>query len=307
MLWRVALISIVGLLFLPHQPHPRCELAVRSVRVPVASLLSIKMLSSLRVLVPTCQMRYGKRRQRVCVAQRDAAQGIPLLISSASKCLMPRRAPCVDTSALEAQRAALCASLQEGQRKLRMQEKAARKQRARELAARARTLERAVVILALHESDRTWLPAFLREHHMGGAGDELAAFDEELCSRFLRMLPEEINAIRQPKDQRGKANLRDAQVFITNHQLHAWVSEQNECHGIAPTVGDTLTQRDELAAALHGEADEPTIWSVAKSARYKWAATFRRKWRLGSRKPQAREAVPLEVARKKAQLRWKRV
>ena len=140
---------------------------------------------------------------------------------------------------------------------------------------------------------------------MGGVGEELAAFDEELCSRFLRMLPEEINTIRSPNDQRGKARLREAQVFFTNYQLHAWVSKQNECHGIAPTVGDTLVQRDELAAASVGNSDAPPIWSVAGFARYKWAAKFRRKWRLGSRKPQAREAVPLEVARKKAQLRRK--
>ena len=121
------------------------------------------------------------------------------------------------------------------------------------------------------------------------------------------MLPEEINAIRSPDDQRGKARVREVQVFFTNYQLHVWVSKQHVCHGIAPTVGDTLTQRDELAAALVGESDAPPTWSVASSARYKWAAKFRRKWRLGSRKPQAREAVPLEVARKKAQLRWKRV
>ena len=138
---------------------------------------------------------------------------------------------------------------------------------------------------------------------MGGVGEELAAFNQELCDRFLRMLPEEINAIQCPEDQRGKARLREAHVFITNYELHAWVSKQNECHGIAPTIGDTLVQRDELAAAHVGESDAPPFWSVASSARYKWAAKFKQRWGLGARKPQAREAVPLEVARNKAHLR----
>ena len=138
---------------------------------------------------------------------------------------------------------------------------------------------------------------------MRGVGEELSAFDEELCSKFLRLKPEEINAIQCRADRRGKARLREAQVFITNYELHAWVSKQNECHGIAPTVGDTLLQRDELAAAHVGKCDAPPFWSVAGSARYKWAAKFRRRWRLSARKPQAREAVPLEVARNKAHLR----
>ena len=226
---------------------------------------------------------------------------------ASSKRLMPRRAPCEDTSALEAKKAALNASLQEGKQRLRKEQKAAHARRSRELAARARALERAIVILALHEADRSWLSAFMREHDMTGVGEELAAFDEELCTKFLSLQPEEIAAIRFPNDQRGQARLREAQVFITNHQLHAWVCKQNECHGIAPTVGDTLAQRDELAAALVGDSDAPATWSLAKAARYKWAAKFRRRWRLGSRKPQAREAVPLEVARQKAICDEKRV
>ena len=216
---------------------------------------------------------------------------------------MPRRATCEDTSALEARKAALDASLQEAQRKLRKEQKAAHARQAQERAARARALERATVILALHQADRSWLPAFMREHGMTGEGEELSAFDEDLCSNFLRLKPEEINAIQCPEDQRGKARLRDAQVFITNYELYAWVSKQNESHGIAPTVGDTLVQRDELAAVHVGDSDAPPLWSVAGSARYKWAAKFRQRWGLGARKPQAREAVPLEVARNKAHLR----
>ena len=58
---------------------------------------------------------------------------------------------------------------------------------------------------------------------MSGVGDELGSFDEELCSTFLRLLPEGINTIRSPSDPWGQTRLREAQVFITNHQLHAWV------------------------------------------------------------------------------------
>ena len=140
----------------------------------------------------------------------------------------------------------------------------------------------------------------MSEHGMSGAGEDLAAFDKDLCDNFMSLQPWEINTIRAPTDQRGKARLREAQVFITKHKLHAWVSERNECQGIAPTVGDTLIHRDELAAVKGIETNEAPMWSVATSARYKWAAQFRRQWRLGNRKPQAREAVPLQVARDKA-------
>ena len=216
---------------------------------------------------------------------------------------MPRRAPRDDAATLEATRAALDASLQEGYARLRKDQKAAWAGRFRELAAWKRTLERATVILALYDSDRCWLPAFMREHGMSGVGEELTAFDEDLCSKFLSLHSEEVNTIRAPRDHLGQGRLREAQAFITKHKLHAWVSKQNECHGIAPTVGDTLIHRDELAAAKVDETDEPPMWSLKTSARYKWAATFRRKWRLGNRKPQAREAVPLPVAREKADAR----
>ena len=164
-----------------------------------------------------------------------------------------------------------------------------------------------MVVLVLHYSDRSWLPASMRKHGMSSVGEELAAFDEELCSEFLRLLPEEMNAIRSPSDQRCHRVLREAQAFITNHKLHAWVSKQNDCHGIAPTVGDTLVQRDELAAAQLANKDGPPIWSVRCSARYKWSAKFRRLWRMGNRKPHARQAVPLLVAREKAGVRQWRV
>ena len=107
--------------------------------------------------------------------------------------------------------------------------------------------------------------------------------------------------MRDPTDQRGKTRLRDAQAFITEHRLQAWVATHNERHGLAPTVGDALQHRDELAAAIQVEEMQPSpLWSVASSARYKWGARFRKRWRVGLKKPQAREAVPLEVARQKA-------
>ena len=89
-------------------------------------------------------------------------------------------------------------------------------------------------------------------------------------------------------------------AFITEQQLQAWVAQQNQCHEIAPTVGDVLKHRDELAAAQLHETEQEPLWSVASFARYKWATRFRRRSRLGFRKPHAREEVPLEVARQKA-------
>ena len=50
---------------------------------------------------------------------------------------------------------------------------------------------------------------------MSGVGEDLVAFDKDLCSIFMSLQPEEINTIRAPIDQRGKARLREAQVFIT--------------------------------------------------------------------------------------------
>ena len=213
---------------------------------------------------------------------------------------MPRQAPCEDVSSLRARKAALGASRREGHARLRKEQKAACARRSRELAARRRALERACAILALHESDRAWLPAFMREHGMSGTGEELTAFDQDLCSKFLSLAVDEINRIRAPTEHRAAGMLRDARAFIAKHQLHAWLTQQNKCHGIAPTVGDTLIQRGELSAAqISGDGEQP-MWSVATSARYKWATHFRWKWRLGTRKPQAREVVPVHVAREKA-------
>ena len=108
-------------------------------------------------------------------------------------------------------------------------------------------------------------------------------------------------ATRAPTDQRGKTRLRDAQAFIMEHRLQKWVATHNERHGLAPTVGDALQHRDELAAAVQVQEMQPSpLWSVASSARYKWSARFRKRWRVGLKKPHAREAVPLGVARQKA-------
>ena len=205
---------------------------------------------------------------------------------------MPRQAPCEDVSSLRARKAALGASRREGHARLRKEQKAACARRSRELAARRRALERASAILALHDSDRAWLPAFMREHGMSGIGEELTAFDEDLCNNFLSLSADEISRIRAPTDHRGKGMLRDARVFITTHQLHTGVTKQNKSHGIAPTVGDTLIHRDELSGDKAGEAGEASIWSVASSARYKRAANLRRELRLRKRSPHARETVP---------------
>ena len=117
---------------------------------------------------------------------------------------------------------------------------------------------------------------------------------------FLALSLEDLIAMRTPADQQGKTRLKDAQAFITEHRLHAWVARHNEEHGMAPTVVDALQHRDELAAADIMKDLQGPIWSVARSARYKWGASFRKRWRLGLRKPHAREAVPLETARQKA-------
>ena len=97
---------------------------------------------------------------------------------------------------------------------------------------------------------------------MSGMGAELAAFDRDLCDHFLSLPPEEINSIRASTDKKGKAGLREAHVFITKHELHAWVTKQNDDHGTTPTVGDTLIHRDELSADQAGEAGEASTGAL---------------------------------------------
>ena len=212
---------------------------------------------------------------------------------------MPRRPHIQNTAALEEGVAALGQSLKAVNARLRRVRKTAWTRRKHELSASQRLVQQAVAILLLYDTDRGWLPAFMRKHGLSGMDEELSAFDEEVVDHFLALSPEDLIAMRTPTVQQGKTRLKDAQAFITEHRLHAWVARHNEEHGMAPTVGDALQQRDELAAAdVVAELQGP-IWSVASSARYKWGARFRKRWRLGLRKPHAREAVPLEIARQK--------
>ena len=196
--------------------------------------------------------------------------------------------------------AALDQSLKAVNARLRQVRKTAWVRREHELSARRRLVQTAVVILLLYDTDRCWLPAFMRKHGMSGDDEELSAFDKEVGDHFLALPLKDLNAMRTPTDKQGKTRLKEAQAFITEHRLHAWVASQNEEHGLAPTVGVALQQRDELAAAAVAEETQEPIWSVGSSARYKWGTRFRKQWRLGFKKPHAREAVPLEVARQKA-------
>lgn len=213
---------------------------------------------------------------------------------------MPRRPLIQNTAALVEGVAALDQSLKAVNARLRQMRKTAWTRQKQELSARRRLVQQAVAILMLYDTDRCWLPAFMRKHGMSGADEELSAFDEEVVDHFLALSLEDLTAMRTPTDQQGKTRLRDAQAFITEHRLHAWVATHNEKHGMAPTVGDALQHRDELAAADVVKDLQGPIWSVGSSARYKWGASFRKRWRLGLSKPHAREAVPLEIARRKA-------
>ena len=233
---------------------------------------------------------------RLLVVPPPHLQGSPVPLGL----VMPRQARMQNTAALEEGMASLTQSLQSINARLHQERKRNRKRSARELSARRRHVQEALTILILHDSDRRWLPAFMRKHGMSGVGEELSAFDEEVCSSFQTLSVKEINTMRDPPDRPGQTRLRQAKAFITEQQVHAWVADQNERHGIAPTIGDTLQHRDELSATQNQEMHQAPLWSVQKSARFKWASRFRRRWRMGFRKPHAREAVPLEIAREKA-------
>ena len=136
--------------------------------------------------------------------------------------------------------AALDQSLKAVNARLRQVQKTEWFRRKHEFSARRRLVQQAVVILLLHDIDRCWLPAFMRKHGMRDADEELSAFDEEVVDHFLAVSLEDMNAMRAPSDQRGKTRLRDAQAFIMEYRLQAWVATHNERHGLAPTVGDAL-------------------------------------------------------------------
>ena len=121
----------------------------------------------------------------------------------------------------------------------------------------------------------------MKKHGMRDVGEELSTFDEEVVNHFLALSLEDMNAMRIPTDQRGKTRFRDVQAFIMEHRLQAWVATHSERHGLALT-GDAPKHRDELAAAVQAEEMQPSpLWSAASSARYKWSATFRKRWRVG--------------------------
>ena len=95
---------------------------------------------------------------------------------------------------------------------------------------------------------------------MSGVGEELAAFDQEVCNSFLGLSVDDVNAVRDPPDQQGRTRLREALAFITEQQLHAWVADQNERQGIAPTVGDTLkTTRRACSRAQRGDGSAALV------------------------------------------------
>ena len=86
---------------------------------------------------------------------------------------MPRRPHIQNTAALEEGVAALGQSLKAVNARLRQVQKTARKQRKQELSARRRLVQQAVAILLLYDTDRCWLPAFMRKHGMSGVDEEL--------------------------------------------------------------------------------------------------------------------------------------
>ena len=58
---------------------------------------------------------------------------------------------------------------------------------------------------------------------MSGVGEELSAFDEEVCSSFLTLSVEEINTMRDPPDRPGQTRLRQAALSsLSNKCMPGW-------------------------------------------------------------------------------------
>ena len=118
--------------------------------------------------------------------------------------MMPRRSQVQNTAALEEGMAALDQSLKAVNARLRQVRKTEWTRRQHELSASRRLVQQAVVILLLYDTDRCWLPAFMRKHGMSGVDDELAAFDEEVVDHFLGLSLEDLISMRTPHRPAGQ-------------------------------------------------------------------------------------------------------
>ena len=161
---------------------------------------------------------------RLMVVPHPHLKGSPIRLGL----VMPRQAQMQNTTVLEEGMASLTQSLQSVSARLHEERKRNRKRSSRELSARRRHVQEALTILILHDSDRRWLPAFMRKHGMSGVGEELSAFDEEVCSSFLTLSVEEINTMRDPPDRPGQTRLRQAALAsLSNKCMPGWPTKTN--------------------------------------------------------------------------------
>ena len=90
-----------------------------------------------------------------------------------------------------------------------------------------------------------------------------------------------------------------ARHFMRKSDLRAWIAEQNETKGLAPTT-DLVQRRLLLADQVRGPLQplEPPVNPALVST--KWVQRFRRQWQLRRGSHQPRETLPQEVLLRRA-------
>ena len=119
--------------------------------------------------------------------------------------------------------------------------------------------------------------------------------------RHMAATPAGLDALAAPSGVRACAAFAQAERFVKQYALQAWVRHENEAKGLAPSTG--LVQRQVLLAAAPAAADNPVGQIAAESLSppsSKWVQRFRRRWSLRRGSFSPRHAPPRHVLRQRA-------
>ena len=92
-----------------------------------------------------------------------------------------------------------------------------------------------------------------------------------------------------------------ARTFMRKQDLHAWIAEQNESKGLAPSTV-LLQRRLLLHGRLYGPLQPDRRALSLSPVSSKWVQRFRRQWKLRRGAFQPRETLPQDVLLRRAPL-----
>jgi hypothetical protein len=104
-----------------------------------------------------------------------------------------------------------------------------------------------------------------------------------------------------PPYQKGKAAMKEDEKFLTEWALHDWVRRQNIEKGIAPLGAIVWSQREKDLTAAAAAGEVPRQRPIKQKARLQWLRHWRVRWRINLGTIQAREHVPEDECRSKAE------